>query len=459
MSEPFVEESTTQPGDAAGASSIPPETAATVQPPPELALGVDLLAAFWQACQMAGLRGEQRAAQLLYLIVTSRMLDRIVSAALKGPSAAGKSFLVETVLGFFPPSAFYALSAMSERALAYDTEPLRHRILVLYEAAGLGSSFASYLMRSLLTEGRVSYVTVEKTKAGLRSRRIEREGPTGLLTTTTALHLHPENETRLLSLTITDTPEQTRAVLRAQARPPADVHELQAEWRALQEWLEAADHEVAIPYAEALADRIPPVAVRLRRDFPAVLALIRAHAVLHQATRERDADGQIIAILADYAAVRGLVADLVADAAEQSVPATVRETVAAVGELGDAGAREVTVAQIARRLNLDKSAAWRRVRAAVESGYLRNLEERKGRPARLLPGDPLPEDQPILPEPEGLQGCSGSAGDTEAMAADRAMRPAAEPAESSPDEADDPQASDWLQAPLPIPEVHGPWVQ
>ena len=42
------------------------------------------------------------------------------------------------------------------------------------------------------------------------------------------------------------------------------------------------------------------VAVRLRRDFSVVLSLIKAHAILHQATRERDADGRIVATLADY---------------------------------------------------------------------------------------------------------------------------------------------------------------
>lgn len=446
----------------AALDDTPGETTATLQPPPQLAFTADLLAAFWKSVQAAGLRGERRAAQLVYLVVTSRLLDRIVSLALKGPSAAGKSFLVEIVLGFFPSSAYYALSAMSERALAYDTEPLRHRILVLYEAAGLGSAFASYLMRSLLTEGRVSYVTVEKTKAGLRPRRIEREGPTGLLTTTTALHLHPENETRLFSLAITDTPDQTKAVLLAQARPPADVRDLQAEWQALQGWLETADHDVVIPYAETLAGLIPPVAVRLRRDFPTLLALIKAHTVLHQVTRERDSDGRIVATIDDYATVRELVADLVADAAEQAVPATVRETVAAVRTSGDEGAREVTVAQVARQLTLDKSAAWRRVRAAIERGYLRNLEEGKGRAARLVPGDPLPEDQPILPEPERLQGCSDSARDNEedaaAPAAPHASR-ASQPEARHPDGAEDPQLAEWLRAPLPFPGAEGPWVQ
>jgi hypothetical protein len=43
-----------------------------------------------------------------------------------------------------------------------------------------------------------------------------------------------------------------------------------------------------------------------------VLNLIRAHAHVTPATRERDADGRIIATIADYAAIRELVADLVA---------------------------------------------------------------------------------------------------------------------------------------------------
>ena len=53
---------------------------------------------------------------------------------------------------------------MSEHALAYSHEPLVHRFLILYEAAGLESDFASYLLRSLLSEGCIKYETVEKDK-------------------------------------------------------------------------------------------------------------------------------------------------------------------------------------------------------------------------------------------------------------------------------------------------------
>jgi hypothetical protein len=370
-----------------------------------LARAPRLLARAVAAVRALGVVRERRAVELLTLALVSRLLDKPVSVALKGPSAAGKSFTVERVLQLFPASAAYALTAMSERALAYDEEPLAHRMLVLYEAAGLRSDFASYLVRSLLSEGRVRYVTVEKTKHGLRPRLIEREGPTALVVTTTALRLHPENETRLLSVPVTDTREQTTAVLDALAadgRGPVDL----TVWHALHEWLELGERRVVIPYTPALVAKIPPVAVRLRRDIPQVLALIQAHALLHRASRSRDAKGRIEATLEDYAVVRRLVEPLVSAGVGATVPATIRETVAAVEVLGAEG---VSVRQVAVHLRLDRTAAWRRVQRALDEGYLCNREERRGQPARLELGEPLQVDVPILPVARDLRRDRGGA--------------------------------------------------
>jgi hypothetical protein len=134
------------------------------------------------------------------------------------------------------------------------------------------------------------YETVEKTSEGMKPRLTEREGPTGLIVTTTLPRLHPENETRLLSLTVTDTQDQTRSVLAALAEERAAEGPNLEEWRALQEWLEAGERRVTVPFAGQLAALVPPIAVRLRRDFGAVLNLVRAHAILHRASRERDTE-------------------------------------------------------------------------------------------------------------------------------------------------------------------------
>jgi hypothetical protein len=244
---------------------------------------------------------------------------------------------------------------MSDRTLAYSEEPIEHRFLVIYEAVGMSGEFATYLMRSLLSEGRVRYETVEKTSEGIKPRLIEREGPTGLIVTTTAVKLHPENETRLLSLTVNDTPDQTRAILVALAEEEGEAPPNLATWHAPQSWLESAEHRVTIPYGGKLTDLIPPVAVRLRRDVEAVLNLIRAHALLHQRLRENSK-----------------------------------------GE-------PVTVTDIAKEMELDRSAVSRRVRNAKDRGYLRDLEENPRKPSRLVPADELPDDLQILPKPEEVR--------------------------------------------------------
>ncbi len=369
-----------------------------------LALETSILDRFVETQASRGVIADPRVLQLVYLCLTSRVLERPVSLAIKGPSSAGKSYAVEQTLPFFPPTAYHALSSMSERALPYDTEPLQHRILILYEAAGLGGELASYLIRSLLSEGRVRYTTVEQTRNGLIPRTIEREGPTGLLTTTTAVSLHPENETRLLSVPMGESPQQTKRIMQALALGGGAEVDL-APWLALQAWLERAEHRVVIPYAQALAELIPPVATRLRRDFGLLLTLIQTHAILHQRQRDWDTEGRVIATLDDYAAIRALVEDLLAEAMGATVPTTIRQTVKAVVDLHAEATFfgtpvDLSITGVAKVLGVDKSTASRRVRQAIERGYLRNLEGVKGRPGKLEPAAPLPEDQPVLPTVE-----------------------------------------------------------
>ena len=333
----------------------------------------DITSELVQVVRAGGLVGEERTIKLLYLAMTSRVLSRIVSVAVKGPSAGGKSFSVEVVLKFFPPEAFYVLTAMSERALAYGEEPVAHRIIVLYEVAGLTGDVGTYLVRSLLSEGRICYDTVEKTKDGLKARRIEREGPTGLITTTTEVALHPENETRLVSVNVTDTPAQTKLIMQAQAgRQGHDGKFDVVRWHALQQAIALSPVQVLIPFAGELADLISPVAVRLRRDYATVLALIEAHALLHQRTRERSADGAVIATLEDYSVVREIVADLVSHGVGRTVSQALRETVDAVSQLqNNTGGAGVSMTTLAHELNLDKSSASRRAKEALGKGYLK----------------------------------------------------------------------------------------
>jgi len=382
------------------------EAAGVVAPSaPKLAQEREILTRFGRDVRLSGVVGEEKIAKLLFLSLITRLLDRPTSIAVKGPSSGGKSYTIEQTLSFFPASAYFERTAMSPRNLAYTKESFEHRFIVLFEAAAMGDDddIGQYLIRSLLSEGRLLYEFVDTKKSA--TVLIDKAGPTGLIVSTTHPTLHAENETRMLSVTVTDTREQTKAVMRRIAEDAngmsVDVVERRP-WLELQAWLEHAEHRVLVPFAPDLAELVEPEAVRLRRDFKAVLGLIKAHAICHQLNRDRDEHGRIVATLDDYTAVYEVVVDAVSEGIGKTVSATVRETVAAVATLVLAHPDGVALGALAKELKVDKATASRRARAARYGGYLENLEDRRGHPARYKVGESLPDPAKALPEPSKL---------------------------------------------------------
>jgi hypothetical protein len=175
-------------------------------------------------------------------------------------------------------------------------------------------------------------------------------------------------------------------------------------FHALQRFIASGHARVSLPFGERLAKETDVHAVRMRRDFPAVLALTRAHALLHQGSREQDGKGSIVAQRDDYAAVYGLIGNMLAEGAERSVPPEVRRTVRAVADIhyrpGGPGGQPVTMGEIAKKLGRSRSTASRNANWAAKLGYLDDVGDRRRR--RYVPGDPMPEDRGVLPPPKIL---------------------------------------------------------
>ena len=151
---------------------------------------------------------------------------------------------------------------------------------------------------------------------------------------------------------------------------------------------------------------MPTVATRLRRDFVSVLCLVRAHALLHQATRARDEHGRIVATAADYAAVHELLDDLVAEGVDASVSPATRDTVEAVRALLADGAEHTSVKRIADRLEVGRSATYDRVRRALSAGFLVNVAKENERGLKIALGAELPAGGKFLPDPaEVVRSC------------------------------------------------------
>jgi hypothetical protein len=359
--------------------------------------------------------GEKLLAKLLYLVGTTRLFDKAMHAAIKGPSAGGKSEARKRVLRCFPPEDVIEFTALSEKALLYYQGDFQHKILSMGEARGQDEAkFQDYLLRELMSENKIDYMVPVKHGNTIETITVTKHGPVSFIVTTTRNTLHPENETRMLSLEVDDSEEQTKRVLEKVAVVEGYSRELpEAEckpWHDFQRWLAAGECRATIPFAKTLGRMMGSTkSVRLRRDFGQLLRAIKAHALLHRAHRRRTDHGVIKATIEeDYAAVRALMGDLLATASELKTREAIAQTVAVVEDLeserGDRvkeleaehGAGGVTVRQVADALDLDRSTAQRRLRKACEDGYLINLDPRPGRAARYRPTEEAPSQGGML---------------------------------------------------------------
>jgi hypothetical protein len=371
---------------------------------PALALEPDILSRFRADLRRAGVAGEETLASLVYLAVTSRVLpwgkptERPVSVIPKGTTSTGKSHATRTALRFFPASAYIDLGSMSRKYLFYSDESFEHRFVYVPEWASIKEDEELVaLLRVLLSEGHIAHGTVDIDR---RARLIEKSGPTGLLMTTTEAAVDPELETRCLTIITDDSTEQTRRVYRVLAGLESELETSVdfSAWHELQEWIAERGTSAIVPFVEALSELMPDSATRLRRDFASLLSLVRAHALLHQAQRQTDAHGRVLAsVEGDYAPVRELVSDLIAEGVEASVAQTIRETVEAVADLLEDGAECVSPKALATRLGVGKSATYDRIRRALLTGYLRNDTKKDERGMRLKLGEPLPGADDFLP--------------------------------------------------------------
>ncbi len=355
--------------------------------------------------------GEADPQHLQIPLAATRHISKPMSVMVDGPSSGGKSELIKRITKLLPPHFIRELQSMSERALAYVGD-MRNQILVVYELGGLGNEGKESLemMKQLLTEGCIKRQIAESTPQGVRGRLIEVEGPTGLWTTTTKVVTDHELNNRLFKITVDDSQDQTRGIIRnvfVEDRAPVDYEPFLAH----HVWLEGQDNRVTLPFGKALGEKMLDSAVRMRRDAARVRDLICAHAVLHQVTRERDSEGRIIATLEDYEVIRSLIDNIIGVAAEKSVSPTVRETVNLAQELID-NEEPVTRISLGKKLGIDKTTAGRRLGAAKSGGYLKHNEDAEGSQKEYVIGDPLPDKKLALPTKEALaetnEGCRGA---------------------------------------------------
>jgi hypothetical protein len=365
-----------------------------------------------EAMRSQGYAGDLTPPLLAYLAMTSRLLERPINLVFVAPSAAGKNRTIDAAAALIPAEAVYVEKAGSARALIYNDEDFQHRVVVVNEADSIPEDgSAASAIRSLAADNVMTYDVVERNErtGHHHTRRIEKPGPTGLITTSTK-SLRTQLGTRHLEVTLPDDPGQVRTVMLAHARSVAGTQRRvvvdSAPLLAVQRWLAlAGERRVDVPFAEVLANLMPATPLRMNRDFLQLLTAVQAVALLRQCQRET-VDGIVIATLDDYAEARKLLASVFDTIAAEGVTKAVRQTVEAVQE-----DEEVTQRELATRLQLATSTVSWRVRKACKGGWL----VKDPATGRIRRGAPLPDEVSALPTPEAVRAAfessNGSGGD------------------------------------------------
>jgi hypothetical protein len=248
---------------------------------------LDRIVADYERC---GVVGEGTNKLVGYLAAVSRKLADPLALLIQSSSAAGKTTLMEAILAFVPEEDRLSFSSITGQAAYYFAGgDLRHKILAIAEEEG--ASKASYALKLLASEGRISIASTGKdaTTGRLTSHEYVVEGPISLVVSTTSIDVDPELENRAIVLEVSESRELTRA-----------IHEQQRERETLAGMVAREERKrilhlhrnaqrllrplkVVNPFASQLG--FPDTTTRARRDHRKYLSLIRVVTFLHQYQR------------------------------------------------------------------------------------------------------------------------------------------------------------------------------
>ncbi|HUZ23321.1 MAG TPA: toprim domain-containing protein [Streptosporangiaceae bacterium] len=284
----------------------------------------------------AGMAGEAANCLVGYLAAVSRKLPRPLAVIVQSTSAAGKSALMDAVLGFVPGEDRVRFSAMTGQSLFYMGEAdLAHKVLAVAEEEG--AERASYALKLLQSDGELSIASTGKDPATGRlvTHTYTVTGPAAIFLTTTATDVDEELLNRCLVLTVDEGREQTRAIHdRQRAAQTLDGLLAGAEAESVRRLHQDAQRLIeplAVVNPDARSLRFADGTVRARRDHMKYLTLIAAVTLLHQHQRPVKTASRGEAVIryvettpADIALADKLAARILAHSLDELPPGTRR---------------------------------------------------------------------------------------------------------------------------------------
>ncbi|MBL7960935.1 hypothetical protein JNL27_11925 [bacterium] len=282
-----------------------------------------------------GYIGEETPRLFGYLATISRFLEKPLGLLIVSRSGAGKSQLMDIIAKFVPAEHLKKYTRVSGQALFYqDNGNLKYSVLAIAEEKG--AEDAIYSIRTLQSDQYLTVaVTITDPKTGTkRTEEYRVEGPVVIMITTTNPEaLDFETRNRFVILTIDESREQTKRILKKQREQESLEGLVQSRTEDVifkkhhnaQRLLKRID--VVNPYHNDLT--YPDDKLLMRREQKKYLTLISTIAYLHQYQREikkvKTSTGEIEYIEAsvdDIALANKLASDILGRSLDELSPHT-----------------------------------------------------------------------------------------------------------------------------------------
>ncbi len=310
-----------------------------------------------------GVVGEERLRLIVFLAAVTRNLPDKASVLVKGSTSSGKSTVVKHVLQLFPPSCIVDRAGLSKKAIPHGHGNLGDKILLMTEYQS--GREAQFFLRLMQSEGQIKHEATTVRGANRRTKTYTRTGIPVVITTTTLDKVFPDDETRFLSSYVSEGPEQTLAILRAQARgkPCIDSKDLEL-WRAATGLLRTKPGDFGIPpnWLDYVAEHLPLGEVRVRRDWIRFLAFLRAVALC----RPRPDRGPLDISSGDYC-VAYKIFEPVLVASVRELPAQEMQVAQTIARPNKETGEAATIRDVAKRLGWKEDLVRKRAKSAVKN--------------------------------------------------------------------------------------------
>ena len=364
-----------------------------------------------------GVAGERELTATIYLVGVSRLLDRPMAAIAQGPTASGKSFVIEKVAELFPPEAVVRATQQTPQALFHlPPGSLSYRFIVAGERSRReddDSAEATRALREMISSGRLSKLIPMKVGGRIETQLVEQNGPISYVESTTSAKIFDEDANRCLLLHTDERPGQTRRVVDRVAADfsgcasPGSAQIVIERHHALQRML--VSWPVVIPYARRLAELFTSDRVEARRAFPQLMSMIQSITLLHQRQRPLNSSNQLVATPDDYQLAHHLLAGPMSRALGGSISEPARRFFDRLVDRSAVGSTFSTT-EVSKGETASRRAVTGWLSELAEPGVVEQVEAHKGnKPAvwmltKLTPDDvhgdtsDLPAIEDVFPE-------------------------------------------------------------